>query len=35
MSASFSGDEIAAQAQRLLREIDALARAYGWTKRGS
>lgn len=25
--------EISAQAQRLLREIDALARAYGWTER--
>ena len=32
-SRSFSGREISAQAQRLLREIDALARAYGWTER--
>ena len=29
----FFWTEIAAQAQRLLREIDALARAYGWTER--
>jgi hypothetical protein len=29
----FFWSEIAAQAQRLLREIDALARAYGWTER--
>ena len=31
--ADFFWTEIAAQAQRLLREIDALARAYGWTER--
>jgi len=31
--AEFFWTEIAAQAQRLLREIDALARAYGWTER--
>jgi hypothetical protein len=31
--ADFFWNEIAAQAQRLLREIDALARAYGWTER--
>jgi hypothetical protein len=29
----FFWTEIAVQAQRLLREIDALARAYGWTER--
>ncbi|MBA2435925.1 MAG: phage baseplate protein [Verrucomicrobiota bacterium] len=29
---AFFWAEIAAQAQRLLREIDALARAYGWTE---
>jgi len=29
----FFWNEIAAQARRLLREIDALARAYGWTER--
>lgn len=29
---AFFWTEIAAQAQRLLREIDALARAYGWTE---
>jgi hypothetical protein len=29
----FFWKEISAQAQRLLREIDALARAYGWTER--
>ncbi len=29
----FFWGEISAQAQRLLREIDALARAYGWTER--
>jgi hypothetical protein len=31
--AQFFWNEIAAQARRLLREIDALARAYGWTER--
>ena len=31
--AEFFWTEISAQAQRLLREIDALARAYGWTER--
>jgi hypothetical protein len=31
--AEFFWREIAGQAQRLLREIDALARAYGWTER--
>jgi hypothetical protein len=31
--AEFFWKEIAAQAQRLLREIDILARAYGWTER--
>jgi hypothetical protein len=31
--AEFFWSEISAQAQRLLREIDALARAYGWTER--
>jgi predicted RNA-binding Zn-ribbon protein involved in translation (DUF1610 family) len=31
--AHFFWDEIAAQARRLLREIDALARAYGWSER--
>jgi len=31
--AHFFWNEISAQAQRLLREIDALARAYGWTER--
>ena len=31
--ADFFWSEISAQAQRLLREIDALARAYGWTER--
>lgn len=30
--AAFFWDELAAQAQRLLREIDAIARAYGWTE---
>ena len=30
--AEFFWTEISAQAQRLLREIDALARAYGWTE---
>lgn len=30
--ADFFWKEISAQAQRLLREIDALARAYGWTE---
>ncbi len=30
--ADFLWTEIAAQAQRLLREIDALARAYGWSE---
>ena len=29
--AHFFWNEIAAEARRLLREIDALARAYGWT----
>jgi hypothetical protein len=29
----FFWTEISVQAQRLLREIDALARAYGWTER--
>ena len=29
----FFWNEIAAQARRLLREIDALARAYGWNER--
>ena len=32
-SAHFFWNEIAALARRLLREIDALARAYGWTER--
>ena len=31
--ADFFWTEISVQAQRLLREIDALARAYGWTER--
>jgi hypothetical protein len=31
--AHFFWNEIAAQARRLLREIDALARAYGWSER--
>ncbi|HEY2800171.1 MAG TPA: hypothetical protein VGI85_06230 [Chthoniobacterales bacterium] len=31
--AEFFWTEISAQAQRLLREIDTLARAYGWTER--
>ena len=31
--AEFFWREISAQAQRLLREIDTLARAYGWTER--
>ncbi len=31
--ADFFWSEISAQAERLLREIDALARAYGWTER--
>lgn len=31
--AEFFWREISSQAQRLLREIDALARAYGWTER--
>ena len=31
--AEFFWTEISVQAQRLLREIDALARAYGWTER--
>jgi len=31
--AHFFWNEIAAQAQRLVHEIDALARAYGWTER--
>ena len=31
--AHFFWNEIAAQAQRLVYEIDALARAYGWTER--
>jgi predicted RNA-binding Zn-ribbon protein involved in translation (DUF1610 family) len=31
--AQFFWDEIAAQARRLLREIDALAHAYGWSER--
>jgi hypothetical protein len=31
--AEFFWTEISAQAQRLVREIDALARAYGWTER--
>jgi hypothetical protein len=31
--ADFFWTEIAVQAQRLLREIDTLARAYGWTER--
>ena len=32
-TAEFFWREISAQAQRLLREIDTLARAYGWTER--
>ena len=31
--AHFFWNEIAAQAQRIVYEIDALARAYGWTER--
>ena len=31
--AHFFWNEIAAEARRLLREIDALARAYGWSER--
>src|SRR5206468_1064558 len=31
--AHFFWNEMAAQARRLLQEIDALARAYGWTER--
>ena len=31
--AAFFWDELAAQARRLLHEIDAIARAYGWTER--
>jgi hypothetical protein len=31
--AEFFWTELSAQAQRLLREIDALARAYGWSER--
>ena len=31
--ATFFWSELAAEARRLLREIDAIARAYGWSER--